>query len=327
VAWDEFLAAGPRDPPLHPAYPWPVMEIQQHLFGTLHDFVREHPERRRAALARYVPALHSIFESALRRLPATWHSDSSWNDSLREHLRRIESATHFERPAAQHELAEAAGAGDTARLRELLAAGVDPDAYGADGAAAIHRAAAAGHAESIAALLDGGAAIDRQREGLGSSALFDAVANHRDEAALLLIERGADVNLAAWRGTPLQAAAQGNVRPEVLRALAAHGALARAPERPDVVRALQAASRNGYTGIVRAVLDAGVPADARLGRPGWTALMAACASGEDETAALLLEAGADPNAASEDGRTPLSLAREHERTALEALLLRAGARE
>ncbi len=42
---------------------------------------------------------------------------------------------------------------------------------------------------------------------------------------------------------------------------------------------------------------------------------------------LLLEAGADANARAEDGRTALSLAREHGRDAVAALLLEAGARE
>lgn len=327
VHWEDAFAAGPTDPPRHEAYPWPVLEIQQHLFETYHDFTLQHPEGSRRALARYVPALHATFERAVRLLPTGWHGESSWNAALRADLRRIEAAVHFERPRAERELAEAAAAGDAERVRALLATGADPDALGPDGAAPLHLAAEAGHRHAVAALLEGGAGIDRQREGAGDTPLIDAVQSHRDEVSLLLIERGADVRLASWHGGPLEVAALGNSRPAVVEALVARGAAARAGDDPHVVLALHTSSRRGHTTVLKALLDAGVAPDATTGPPGWTALMAAAHGGTDRAARLLLEAGADPNARSEDGRTPLSIARERGRDTVAALLVEAGARE
>jgi ankyrin repeat protein len=326
VHWEDAFAAGPTDPPRHEAYPWPAMEIQQHLFETYHDYVLQHPEGSRRALARYVPALHATFERAVRLLPTSWHGDASWNATLRADLRRIEAAVHFERPRAERELAEAAAAGDAGRVRALLAAGTDPDALGPDGAAPLHLAAEAGHRTAVEALLEGGAEIDRQREGAGDTALIDALQSHRDEVSLLLVARGADVRLASWHGGPLEVAALGNSRPPVVQALLARGAAVPAND-PHLVLALHTASRRGHTAILTALLDAGVPADATAGPPGWTALMAAAHGGSDGAARLLLEAGADPNARSDDGRTPLSIAREGRRDAVAALLVAAGARE
>jgi ankyrin repeat protein len=327
VHWEDAFAAGPTDPPRHEAYPWPAMEIQQHVSGTYHDYVLQHPERSRRRLARYVLPLRATFERAVRLLPTGWHGDSSWNAGLRKSLRQIETAVHFERPRSDRELAEAAGAGDAGRVRALLAAGADPDALGPDGAAPLHLAAQAGHRDAVAALLAGGADIDRQREGAGDTALIDAVQSHRDEVSLLLVERGADVRLASWHGSPLEVAALGNSRPPVVHALVARGAAARAGDDPHVVLALHTASRKGHTTLLTALLDAGVPADATIGPPGWTALMAAAHGGSDRAARLLLAAGADPNARTDDGRTPLSIAREGNRDAVAALLVEAGARE
>jgi ankyrin repeat protein len=325
VHWEDVLAAGPTDPPRHVAYPWPAMEIQQHLFETYHDYVLRHPEGSRRALARYVPALQATFERAVRLLPTSWQGESSWNATLRSELRRIEAAVRFERPRPERELAKAAGLGDATWVRALLAAGADPDALGADGAAPLHLAAEAGHRDAADALLEGGAEIDRQREGAGDTALIDAIQSHRDEVSILLLERGADVRLASWRGGPLEAAALGNARPPVVQALLARGAAA-PPDDRRAVLALHHASREGHAAIVEALLEAGVAPDATVGPPGWTALMAAAHGGHERAARLLLGAGGDPNARADDGRTPLSIAREHGREVVARLLVEAGAR-
>ena len=310
TSWDAFLAAGPTDPPMHSGYPWPAMEIQQHLSSIYYYYVLEHPERSRHRLARYVPALQTIFERAISLLSTSWHDDSSWNQGVRKRLRQIEELVGWKRPAEEIELAEAAAAGDVARVQGLLAAGTNPDAWGADGAAPIHRAAQAGHSEVVRALLDAGADIDRQREGAGNTALLDAVASHRDKTTMLLIERGADVTIAAWRGSALQIAANGNARPPIVQALIAHGAIENARKPKHVVGPLHTAARRDNIDLLRALLEAGVPPDATFGPPGYTALMGACKTGKPRAARLLLQAGANPNARTDDGHTPPSLALE-----------------
>jgi ankyrin repeat protein len=312
TSWDDFLAAGPTDPPMHSSYPWPAMEIQQHLSHIHYYHVNQHREKLRQRLARYVPNLQAIFERAIRMLPTSWHDDSSWNRDVRKHLRQIEEAVGWERPAEQIELAEAAAVGDEARVRALLIAGTDPDAWGADGAAPIHRAAQAGHSEVVRVLLNAGADIDRQREGAGDTPLLDAIQSHHDETTLLLIERGADVTLAAWRGSALQNAANGSASLLIVQALIARGAIENAREAKHVVGPLHTASRRGNVAILNELLDAGVPPDTTLGPPGYTALMVACKTGKPRTARLLLQAGANPHATTDDGNTPLSLALEGE---------------
>jgi ankyrin repeat protein len=149
------------------------------------------------------------------------------------------------------------------------------------------------------------------------------MAHHRTETVLALIERGADVTLASGGVTPLRVGAWNGMTPEVLRALLAAGAVSRAREARHPASALQAAGRNGRTSIVDALLDQGVPVDAGL--PGFTALMHAAAYGHVGTARFLIEHGADVNAVSTNGRTPLELAKENKRTEMIALLHDAGA--
>jgi ankyrin repeat protein len=327
TSWDEFLAAGPTDPPMHSSYPWPAMEIQQHLSHIHYYFVLEHPEAARPRLARYVPALQDLFARAIRELTTSWHDDSSWNRDVRKHLRKIEEAVGWERPPEQIALSEAAAAGDVERVRALLAQGTDPDAWNASGAAPIHRAAQAGHTEVVQALLVAGADIDRQHEGAGNTALLDAVANHRDETSLLLIAHGADVTIAAWRGSALQIAANGNAHLPVVEALIAHGAIENAREAKDLVGPLHTAARRDNVGLLRALLDAGAPPDASLGPPGYTALMGACKAGKARAARLLVESGANPNATTENGHTPMSLALEGEHAEVVEILREAGVEE
>lgn len=60
-------------------------------------------------------------------------------------------------------------------------------------------------------------------------------------------------------------------------------------------------------GMVEALLDAGVPADAR-NAAGWTPLMVALVNRDESLALLLLKRGADPDATAPDGESVASLA-------------------
>ena len=227
TSWGAFLAAGPTDPPTHSGYPWPAMEIQQHLFQIHYYYVLEHPERSRHRLARYVPALETIFEHAISLLSTSWHDDSSWNQSVRKHLRQIEELVGWERPAEEVELAEAAAAGDVARVQGLLAAGTNPDAWGADGAAPIHRAAHDGRSEVVSALLEAGVPPDATFGPPGYTALMGACKTGKPRAARLLLQAGANPNARTDDGqTPLSLALE-NDHAEVVEALREAGAGAR----------------------------------------------------------------------------------------------------
>jgi ankyrin repeat protein len=323
-SFDEFLSAGPTDPPLHSAYPWPQLELQDHLGSAYQYFALEHPEQERAALAQYAPALNDIFERSVARLPTSLHDDNPTIGKLREQLVRYHEATGWQIPAQQLALADAVRNGDTAHARELLSAGVDPDGYNDAGNAPLHIAVTQNHLPLIEILLDVGADIDRPRTGAGDTPLLEAVQHHRDDAALLLLARGADPTYAAWRGPALRSAIQQNARPDVIDALIEHGAIEKARDPSHVVALLQISARGGKSAILRKLVAAGVPAD--LAREsGYTALMAAARRGHVEAARTLIELGASVNARDQSGKTALSEAREHGHQGVVALLEENGA--
>jgi uncharacterized protein len=99
----------------------------------------------------------------------------------------------------------------------------------------------------------------------------------RLEAALLLVDRGADVDARGrgfMTGTPLNSAAAGS-----------------------------------HIDIVRLLLESGAEPDARQ-EGGFTALHAAAQHGNAELTRLLLEAGSDPTSRTDEGKTPAAFAEE-----------------
>ncbi len=316
ASWEELLAQKPDT--LSEA------DLHRHIFYLSHYYFPAFDPDARTALARYVPALHGYLDRGLRTLPPMDRDRfGSTQDSLSK-LRRIEELTGYERPPGQQALFAAAESGDADAVRSLLAEGVDPDAWNASHSAAIHLAARGKHREVVRALLDGGADVDRQEEGLGLTPLLLAFHAYDPETARLLISRGADVTLAGGGYAPLILAASKSTR-EMVELLIEHGAVANARDETHLVRALHGAARGGRTDVVEALLAAGVPVD--LGLPGFTAFMQATWKGKLETARLLLSAGADPNAVSITDMTPLAYARSENRSEVVAWLEEIGAKE
>jgi uncharacterized protein len=129
---------------------------------------------------------------------------------------------------------------------------------------------------------------------LADSPLADLIQDGRREAAIELIENGADVNAAQGDGaTPLHWATYKLDR-ELVRTLLARGA------EPDVVNRygsspLAEAVKAANTELVQILLEAGAKADAR-NLDGETALMLAARTGSVAVAELLVAHGADVNA-------------------------------
>eukprot|EP01045_Picozoa_sp_COSAG04_P021682 COSAG04_NODE_2359_length_4275_cov_28.443008_2_plen_188_part_00 len=114
--------------------------------------------------------------------------------------------------AMDAQLIEATNAGDAAAIERLAAEGASPDAKGAGGEPAVHRAAPYGHTAAVEALLRLGADPDAT-DMEGVTALMWAAPFGHAECARLLLEAGADASLRAtggdWEGkTALELAEQ-----------------------------------------------------------------------------------------------------------------------
>ena len=187
-------------------------------------------------------------------------------------------------------------------------------------------AAGEGDVALVRQLLDAGLAVDERDSG-GVTALLAAVRDDRRAVAVLLLERGADVNAVAEnRDTPwLLAGASG--RAELLQIMVSH--------RPDLAllnrfggTALIPACERGHVDAVRVLLTTAIDVD-HVNNLGWTCLLELVILGDggpahQAIARLILGAGANPNLADRAGVSPVQHARRQGQRAIEALLTAAG---
>ena len=193
----------------------------------------------------------------------------------------------------------------------LLSAGSDVNAKNRYGVAPLSLAANNGSASMVKSLLDRGAFANTVMAE-DESVLMTAARAGVEEVVNLLISAGANVNAReSWRGQTalMWAAAEGNL--EVLELLVSEGADVSARSDKGFTPLLFAA-REGETSVVHSLIKNGASVSEALpsreavvtekgmssaGQTGMTPLLLAIGSAHFETAALLLELGADPNAA------------------------------
>lgn len=137
--------------------------------------------------------------------------------------------------------------------------------------------------------------------------LHTAISENDTGRAVQLIEDGANVEILTMaRASPLQmAAARGQL--DVVQALVAHGAKIDR-ETGDFGTALHQAAWNDRPATVAWLAAHGADVDARMEADGTTPLYAAALHGGLASVRALLDAGADPNGAKDDGHTPLNAA-------------------
>lgn len=219
------------------------------------------------------------------------------------------------RNATGEDLFDAAKAGDYEAVVSLLELGRDPNSRHSGDVTPLHAAAEGGHLRTIELLLDRGADIGSTNIA-GMTPFHTAVQCGKLETAQLLAERGAHLNQRTNRGmSPLLIAAVG--KHESSPALVAWllGAGARV--------GLHEASALGDIGTVRILLDLG--RDANESADGLTPLIAAATTDQAAVIDLLLARGAAVDCRDDDGRTALTAAFSRGNEASARLLLEAGA--
>lgn len=167
-------------------------------------------------------------------------------------------------------LSLAATNGNAAIIEALLKAGADPNAVQPAGETALMTAARTGKVDAVKALLAHGADANAKESTRGQTALMWAAAEDNADVIRVLVEKGADIQTRSSGG----------------------------------FTALLFAVREGKIPAVKALLAAGASINESLAsRRGGSAentanaFMLAAANAHYELATLLLDAGADPNAA------------------------------
>ncbi|KAM4625930.1 ankyrin repeat domain-containing protein 6 [Polymixia lowei] len=185
---------------------------------------------------------------------------------------------------------------------------------------ALHRAAMVGNNDAIAALVQGGCAMDLQDRD-GNTALHEVAWHGFYQCVKLLVKAGADVHVRNKAGnTALHLACQ-NAHAQTARVLLLGGS------RPDTRNnvgdsCLHVAARYSNLAIVKILLNA-LCSVTEKNQAGDTALHVAAALNHKKTVQLLLEAGTDGNVRNNAGKTALDKARDNNNKDVALLLARA----
>jgi uncharacterized protein len=196
-------------------------------------------------------------------------------------------------------------------VQVLLAAGADPQARSADGATPLMTAAASGSVETVTVLLDRGADVNATDGAQSQTALMFAAVANRAAVVRELLARGATISTtsklvklgrANYDGEPVAAPAAPKPGDRIGKAKLERRARARSM---GGMAALHFASRNGALDAARVLVVSGADINQPTEADHSTPLVIATSNGHYELAKFLLENGADPKLANEDGLTPL----------------------
>ena len=243
---------------------------------------------------------------------------SNPRERAREMLGRM-NITHSE-----DSFVERAKDGDLIVVARFLDAGMAPDATNAEGKTALMAAAEGGRLQVAQLLVAKGADVNaRDRKFSGTPLIWGALGGSSGVVKLLL-EHGADP--AAREGksgmTALQTAA-GRGELQSVQLLLDRGADVNEKDKAGRTAVIAAAAR-GRAGVLKLLADKGADLSS-VDAGGRTPLMWAARSGNAETVEVLLQHRADVNATDRKGNTAVTLARAGKHTAIESLLVKAGA--
>ena len=226
--------------------------------------------------------------------------------------------------AERASLLVAAKSGTAAELQRLLASNASPNEADADRTSALHWAVHRGAIDAVRALLAAGAAVDAEnRYGIRPAYL---AAENGDAATMrVLLEAGADPRAVFAEGETLvmTAARTGDVA--TIELLQAAGAEVNATESRGGQTALMLAAAENNGLAIEALIKAGADREAREATGELTALGFAVRAGAVDAVRALLAAGADASATLPDGTSLLMLAALNQNYEAAAVLLEHGA--
>ena len=190
-------------------------------------------------------------------------------------------------------------------------------------ASELQDAVKAGDVGRVQAALSAGADINETDIYQGTP-LHMAARINGTAVATLLIERGMKVDVRDSKGrTPLMIAAISG-KTEVAELLLRTGADPLAEEPTFYDTPLYVAAMNGHLDFVKMMLSRGVSVNFQNTHTGETPLWVAAMDGQMEVMEFLLSNGADPNIASSNGMTPMSISSDNR---VKDLLRKFGAKE
>jgi len=208
----------------------------------------------------------------------------------------------------------------------LLSRGADIEHRDKKGFTPLILAATAGHDKVVEILLNHGADIEAQSERTKDTPLSLACSGGRYEVVEILLSRGANKehrNVSDY--TPLSLAASGGYT-NIIKLLLAHGAEINSRTGSKLgISPLMLAAMNGHTAAVKLLLDMGSDINAQIETNRNTALTLACFQGRHEVVSLLLDRKANVEHRAKTGLTPLMEAASGGYTEVGRVLLDKGA--
>ncbi len=227
----------------------------------------------------------------------------------------------------------AARTGNAAVMDPLIVAGADPNGVTVNGTTALMLASAAGKGDAVKLLLDKGANVNAKESARNETALMFAAANGRADVMRLLTAKGADLKLttkvidmtifakeeqekfAQFRQQQAAAAAKNGQPPPPQRGGRGRGEGTAGIDRqyafPELIgyqgglAAIHMAARQGSLDSVQTLIDAGGDVNQRSAGDHITPIIIATLNGHFDLAKALLDKGADPNLAEDNGVTAL----------------------
>jgi len=226
--------------------------------------------------------------------------------------------------AADAPLAEAARRGDAQQIRTLITRKVDLNAPTADGNTALHWAVQREDLAMVDQLVKAGAS-PKAATRYGVTPLYIAAVTGNSAIAQKLLAAGADANATMKDGETVLMTAARTGKTDVLRVLLTFGAKVKTKEPAKGQTALMWAAAENNADAARLLIESGADVHERSGSGVFTPLLFAVRAGHLETAKALLDSGAKVSDALPDGTSALVLAVINAHYELAGMLLDRGA--